>query len=316
MQPLVSIVIPTYNRAHLIGETLESVLAQTFQNWECIVVDDDSTDHTDELLEFYTEKDFRITYYHRPKDRPKGANACRNYGFEMSKGEYINWFDSDDLMLKRKLSEQLKVLKKNLSLDLCICEYGLYDENLQLISRKSFTTSNLLEDYIIGKAFFNLQTTIFKKNTLFKIPLDENIFKAQEMEFFFRYFLQKSVKYELLSKEFVKVRLHNRNITSSFNAGDKKAITSEMNVRLIGLQILKDTSSEENLRLALNHYMIFLKNILIQRKLKLYFHYLYELKNILPLRENSRLLKLMLIAGIFWLTGKDLYYFRSEFVFK
>lgn len=85
-QPLVSIIIPTYNRAHLIGETLDSVLAQIYTNWECIVVDDGSTDSTAELLAFYVEKDSRFQYHHRPKDRLKGANACRNYGFELSRG--------------------------------------------------------------------------------------------------------------------------------------------------------------------------------------------------------------------------------------
>ena len=95
--PLVSIIIPTYNRAHFIGETLESVIAQTYENWECIVVDDGSTDYTDELMEYYCKKDTRIQYHHRPDIKPRGANACRNYGFGVSKGEYINWFDSDDL---------------------------------------------------------------------------------------------------------------------------------------------------------------------------------------------------------------------------
>ena len=79
MKPLVSIIIPTYNRAHLIAETLDSIIAQTYTNWECIVVDDGSTDPTDELMETYCKKDSRFQYYHRPKNRPKGANACRNY---------------------------------------------------------------------------------------------------------------------------------------------------------------------------------------------------------------------------------------------
>ncbi len=83
--PLVSIIIiiiiPTYNRAHLIGETLDSILAQTYTNWECIVVDDGSTDETDSLLAAYCAKDKRFQYQHRLSDRPKGANACRNYRF-------------------------------------------------------------------------------------------------------------------------------------------------------------------------------------------------------------------------------------------
>ncbi|MFL1012233.1 glycosyltransferase family 2 protein [Flavisericum labens] len=96
--PLVSIIIPTYNRAHLIGETLDSVLAQTYTNWECIVVDDGSTDHTAEVLKNYCQNDKRIQYHRRPVNKPKGANACRNYGFEVSKGGMLIFFDSDDKM--------------------------------------------------------------------------------------------------------------------------------------------------------------------------------------------------------------------------
>ena len=109
-QPLVSIIIPTFNRAHLIGETLDSVLAQTYTNWECIVVDDGSTDATGDLMESYVKKDTRFRYHHRPKNRLTGGNAARNYGFELSKGEYLNFFDSDDLMDINKISIQVNLL--------------------------------------------------------------------------------------------------------------------------------------------------------------------------------------------------------------
>ena len=109
--PLVSIIIPTYNRAHLIGETLDSVLVQTYENWECIIVDDGSTDNTSKLLESYVQKDSRFQYHHRPSNRLKGANACRNYGFELSKGDYIQWLDSDDLLAENKISDQILLLK-------------------------------------------------------------------------------------------------------------------------------------------------------------------------------------------------------------
>ncbi len=111
MQSLVSIIIPTYNRAHLIGGTLDSARAQTYQNWECIIVDDGSNDYTDEMMEFYCERDSRIQYHHRPKERLKGANACRNYGFEISRGRYINWFDSDDLMVPEFIERKVSYLQ-------------------------------------------------------------------------------------------------------------------------------------------------------------------------------------------------------------
>jgi glycosyltransferase involved in cell wall biosynthesis len=111
--PLVSIIIPTYNRAHLIGETLDSVLAQTYQNWECIIVDDGSTDNTDEVLEAYVQKDKRFKYYHRPDEHLPGGNGARNYGFKRSQGEYIQWFDSDDLMVAEKIELKVKAMSEN-----------------------------------------------------------------------------------------------------------------------------------------------------------------------------------------------------------
>ncbi len=98
MKPLISIIIPTYNRAQIIGETLDSIIAQNYTNWECIVVDDGSTDNTQEILQNYIAKDTRFQYHQRPKDKLKGPNSCRNYGFKLSKGEFINFFDSDDFL--------------------------------------------------------------------------------------------------------------------------------------------------------------------------------------------------------------------------
>ena len=83
---IVSIIIPVFNRYQIIGETLNSIINQTYSNWECIVVDDGSSDYTEQLMEFYTQKDPRIIFVRRPDNRPKGANACRNYGFEFKQG--------------------------------------------------------------------------------------------------------------------------------------------------------------------------------------------------------------------------------------
>ena len=109
-EPLVSVIIPTYNRAHLIGETLDSVLAQTYQNWECIIVDDGSTDNSDEVIGEYVNKDSRFKYYHRPEEHLPGGNGARNYGFKMSQGKYIQWFDSDDLMVAEKLELKVRAM--------------------------------------------------------------------------------------------------------------------------------------------------------------------------------------------------------------
>ena len=89
---LISIIIPTYNRAHLIGETLDSVLAQTYPHWECLFIDDGSTDNSIEVIQAYTKQDKRMKLFTRPAHRMKGANACRNIGLENAVGEYIVFF--------------------------------------------------------------------------------------------------------------------------------------------------------------------------------------------------------------------------------
>jgi glycosyltransferase involved in cell wall biosynthesis len=134
MVPLVSIIIPTYNRDHLIGETLDSVLGQTYTNWECIVVDDSSNDNTEEIIGSYSKKDNRFQFYHRPTTRKKGASVCRNYGLQKAKGELIQFLDSDDLLAKNKLEEQVKFYEPG-DLSLITCKWGGFEESSNLTKR-------------------------------------------------------------------------------------------------------------------------------------------------------------------------------------
>lgn len=97
MQPLISIIIPLYNREDLIIETLDSIASQTKDNWECIVVDDGSTDNSFEVASTYQQKDKRFKCIKRPR-LPKGANTCRNVGADIAAGNYVCFLDSDDLL--------------------------------------------------------------------------------------------------------------------------------------------------------------------------------------------------------------------------
>jgi glycosyltransferase involved in cell wall biosynthesis len=134
--PLVSIIIPTYNRASLIGETLNSILAQTYTNWECIIVDDGSTDNTEFVIYKYVDLDSRFKLYHRPADRIKGANACRNFGFELSEGKYIQYLDSDDYISLNKIEEQVNQLEKCDINTIAICKWQFF-ENLSNINNEN-----------------------------------------------------------------------------------------------------------------------------------------------------------------------------------
>lgn len=135
MNQLVSIIIPTYNRRGLINETLDSVLAQTYANWECIVVDDGSNDNTSEIVQYYTKKDHRFKFFNRPKNRKKGASACRNYGYEKSKGRYIQFLDSDDILDASKLFNQVEILNQQPALSIATCKWGYFSDSSSLMAR-------------------------------------------------------------------------------------------------------------------------------------------------------------------------------------
>ena len=191
MSKLVSIIIPTYNRAYLIGETLESILAQNYKIWECIIVDDGSNDNTATLIDEYVKKDNRFQYHQRPVDRIKGANACRNYGFELSKGEYIKWFDSDDIMHPDFLQKQVLVLEQNVELDFCACFAKKFNIKINDIS-EDFYPEDILEEnaifnFIVGKLFFLTPSTMWRREIILDKELfDETLSNAHETDFNFR----------------------------------------------------------------------------------------------------------------------------------
>lgn len=108
---LISIITPTYNCGIFIGETIESVLAQTYQEWEMIIVDDCSTDNTKEIVESYAQKDRRIKYV--CLEHNSGAAVARTKAMQLAEGKYMAFLDSDDLWTKDKLKKQLEFMKRN-----------------------------------------------------------------------------------------------------------------------------------------------------------------------------------------------------------
>lgn len=108
---MVSIIIATYNRAELLEGTLQSIQQQQYEDWECLLVDDGSTDGTKQLAQQYVAMDSRFKWFERPVSIKKGANGCRNYGFLKSAGQYVMWFDSDDTMHPELLITKVESIK-------------------------------------------------------------------------------------------------------------------------------------------------------------------------------------------------------------
>ena len=105
--PLISVVIPAYNAEQFLDETLESVLSQTYENWECIIVNDGSTDNTEEIAKKWCEKDTRFRYFYKENS---GTSDTRNLGIKKARGEYIAFLDADDLYMPNFLDVCLENL--------------------------------------------------------------------------------------------------------------------------------------------------------------------------------------------------------------
>ncbi len=119
MDPLVSIVIPTKNRRDLLRETIDSVVSQTYVNWEAIVVDDGSDDHTGEMIQSIAATDQRVRFVRRER-RPAGASTCRNLGVSATDGEYVVFLDSDDLLAPACLERRVQVMEQNPKIDFAV----------------------------------------------------------------------------------------------------------------------------------------------------------------------------------------------------
>lgn len=184
---LVSIIIPIYNRAHIVKKTLDSITKQSYTNWECVIVDDGSTDHTLDVLQSYQQKDNRFKIYKRPSNYIKGANACRNFGFLQSKGAYINWFDSDDVMLKDFIKLKVEAVTTNTNAVISRNRYANANFTQFRESKFNFSEDTLFKDYALET--IELQTCSFlweKQYLQDKKLFDPQITRYQDNEFHIR----------------------------------------------------------------------------------------------------------------------------------
>lgn len=206
--PKVSVIIPTYNRANYICEAIDSVLNQTFQDFEIIVVDDGSTDNTREVLEQYNK---RIKYFYKTNG---GEASARNLGVERSNGEYIAFLDSDDLWLPDKLKKQMTVFEKNSDIGLVYAQVYSIDKNGHLTGQiKPAKPARNLNDLLDGHRI-SMMTVVVKKTDLLKAGLfDKEIKVAVDTDMWIR--LARNIKIDFIEEPLAKYRWHSNNISNS-----------------------------------------------------------------------------------------------------
>jgi teichuronic acid biosynthesis glycosyltransferase TuaG len=184
--PRVSVIIPTYNRADLIGETIESVLNQTFDDFEIIIVDDGSTDSTKEAVRRF---DGPIKYLYQEN---RGRSCARNKGFEISCGDYICFLDSDDVLNPRMLDLQVSLLDSNASLGFVYSDYQFINRACEILPKPEVFRAHPLRRGRIFRflAYFDficISNVLARRNCINKAGLfDPSLAAAEDLDWLLR----------------------------------------------------------------------------------------------------------------------------------
>lgn len=216
----VSIVIPTYNRADVLKKTIESILDQTFSDWECLIIDDGSKDNTEEVVNGYAKIDNRISYYHNKRN--KGAQGARNTGLYLAKGNWVFFFDSDNIMHQNCLSTLMSSVKDDIDVVSCFSE--IIDINNGPTGRflNSVNTGFIHDKLFLGGCYVDFNQAIIRKEKLLLINgLDENCPSMQEWDTHIR--LSRYARYLTVTDTLV-----------DYFIGGKDAISSDLRREVVG----------------------------------------------------------------------------------
>ena len=304
-EPKVSIIMATYNRAHLITDALSSISGQTYSNWECLIIDDGGTDGTLEILKPIIGKDNRFKYFRRNKNYAKGLSGCRNCGLDIASGSYIIFFDDDDIVHPCNLGVNVEILNSENS-DFCRYDKRPFFNENPVISindiEKDYTVKRIckndLEKIITGEIPFASCTVMWDKKCFESERFNEELQYAEEWELYSRVV---SAGYEGVSIDKILYynRKHPESNTGEFYNNDRQRLDSKVKATKL---IIKNLKQKGLLTENLIHYFIRLSFFLKE----------FELLNFVLNQSDSGLL----IRAKYRLGFKFYPIIRPVFIFK
>jgi glycosyltransferase involved in cell wall biosynthesis len=209
--PTVSVVIPTRDRAQYIGEAIESVLVQTYPDYEIVVVDDGSTDNTHEILTPYIKN--RFLRYERQD--PRGVSAARNRGVRIARGRFIAFLDSDDLFLPTKLEKQMALFAQDPELGFVHCNFSKFDDRGSDLGVRDTSRHQgriypqILQEWSVLMA---MPCMLVRKDVFETVGgFDEQMNWAEDMDLWRR--IAKNYRVGTVPEALVKVRVHSGSTT-------------------------------------------------------------------------------------------------------
>lgn len=213
--PRISVIIPCFNQGQYIDEAVDSVLSQTLQDFEIIIIDDGSTDKfTIEKLSNYSKLNTRVIHTEN-----RGLSAARNLGFREAKGDFLQFLDADDTIEALKFEEQLNVFEQYPTTDVCFTDYRIYDINKKIFLNQpsaAFPGNDPVWDFLFKwERGWNIpiHCAIFKReNWNTKIPFNEKL-RAKEDWFMWCDLVVRNKKFKFLDKKYAVYRYHQSNMT-------------------------------------------------------------------------------------------------------
>ena len=233
----------TYNRAHLILESLDSISKQTFEDWECLIIDDGSLDDTEAIVQGFIERDSRFKYFRRPESHQKGLPGARNYGLEMAEGDFIIFFDDDDFAHPQNLeicqkqllaseSEFCHYRKKSFTQSIPVAPSIIGSENFYKIGQDQ------IEQVVMNKIPLASCTVMWKKECFDKIRFNESLSYAEEWECYTRILLE-GYKGIGIDDVLYYNRKHPASNTGEFWLGDEERKASQVKAVKLVIKNLK-----------------------------------------------------------------------------
>lgn len=258
--PKVSIVLPCYNGAKMIGEAIESVIAQTYKDWELIIVNDCSTDNTLEVAQSYADKDQRIRVFSNEKNSKLPASL--NHGFREARGEFWTWTSDDNLLLPTMLEEMTRYLEEHPLVGFIASDFVNIDEEGNVISYNIVPDDmqeQLLQYDTVGAAFM-YRSAIAKLAGEYR----EDLFLVEDYEYWLR--MSAYTRFAHLPLVLYQYRMHSQSLSAT---KEKEIARKTAELRLIYLDQIEEKLSHTPQALSLFYYRI-VDNVNSADKVKYY----------------------------------------------
>ena len=222
MNDLISVVLPVYNGAQFLRESIESVINQTYQNWELLILDDCSTDDTPLIAKEFQAQDARICYYRNEKNLKLPGNL--NKGFSFSKGNYLTWTSDDNIFRPNAFEKMLTTLQKNPQAQLVYASFQIMDENgryTQVTHAAPNGKDLILGSNVVGACF------MYTRNVYETVgDYDTDLFLVEDWDYWQRVFMK--FEAETINEILYDYRQHSNSLTNTGRREEFGRVTEKM----------------------------------------------------------------------------------------